>query len=831
MPRTLQKKNNFNHGMVAPEMVERVDLDILNKSAELLENFTPVQYGGVRSRRGTTRLARLAFQSSALTTGTVTSSLGDASVIQTAGSNFKSNAIGTVRELFKIAYPAEMDDATFSIYDLCFDYAVPSITLYWQVSGQNAVQLSSISLNSGGVGFEGTYAVPPKGRTATAATLNLTYDDKGSITNATIANRGSYMSTNTASSSVRFQRTGSPRVYNASLMLSNDNSVWTKHSTIQITENAQDFTFNIKTPFKYLKLVLDDTEDVIKTRFLVNYVQMDSGEEEIELHKAKELGFIDSKNEKFVIIIAAKNICIYKDGVLDQLIIAPVFTEDVFDGLKWAAKDDTIIFTHKDMPPQRLLKTDTGWNFGAFPLENIPMAAFGEPTRTTKTDPITPSGTDGTVVITGTNFTSDMVGQYIDGGGAYAKIVEFISETQLRVRTIIPFYTTDKINSWTYISGYQPVWSDTHGWPRTCAFVEQRLAFGGSRDLPANIWLSRIGDYNNFENIGNYDNDAIDYPMDTSAAIVNMAVQRNLHIFTYSEEWTVPEDSFTPNKFRAARMNQNGCWADVMPIVYENSVLYVDRNGRNLYYYGYVDDAGGFVSQNLSKFYQYQGLPICMAIERNSVKDKGNFLYLVMNDGSMCIHALGMDENINAPCIFRTDGEVMAAADLDDDVFLVVQRGGNLYLEKITDSQSDFESTRQIVSGQIQGLDDYIGRRIVITQGAHHIFTTVDDNAVASATGLSDGTAVVGIPFTYKLVPNPVSIGGQTTALFKRINRAIIETLDTPQIRLNNQVARNQSTYIFYAVSGYLRDCRYEISGEYLPVRILSIQLDLSYEG
>ena len=42
MARTIQKKNNFNHGMTTKELVERTDLDIFNKSAEKLLNMTPI---------------------------------------------------------------------------------------------------------------------------------------------------------------------------------------------------------------------------------------------------------------------------------------------------------------------------------------------------------------------------------------------------------------------------------------------------------------------------------------------------------------------------------------------------------------------------------------------------------------------------------------------------------------------------------------------------------------------------------------------------------------------------------------------------------------------
>lgn len=836
MPRTLQKKNNFNHGMVQADLAERVDLDLLNKSAALLENMTPIIFGGVRSRRGTQRIAKLQFQSSSLVAGTSRSELGDASGIQSAGCNFVSNAVGTTKELFAIDYPSVITGGKFNIFGLKFLYRAPSATLRWYVSGQNAVSLSEFQITDGGIGFEGECYIPAKGRSSSKAAVSLSYNEAGTLVSATITNQGSYQSTNTSNSYATFTRGDGRWICSANIMISTDNQEWTKYSDIQITENSQDFTVDIKSPFKYIKVVLDDSIDNIKTKFSLGYVQMQSAEEVIRIGRTRMIGFVDSNMNKYLVVIGMKNIVIFKDGVVDQLIIAPAFTENVFDEIKWAQKDDTIIFTQKDMPPQRLLKTDTGWNFGEYPLKNIPMYDFGGLSTAHKSDIFTPSATDGTVVLTAKDnasiFTSDMVGQYIDNaGGAYCKIVEFISASKIRVRTIVPFYSTDSVNSWDYIHGYEQVWSYKHGWPRACAFVQQRLVFGGSRDIPSTIWLSRLGDYNNFQNIGNYDNDAIEWPLLSNSSIVNIVVQRNMHVFTSHEEWTVPENSFTPGKFSISKINENGCWKQIAPVVYENAVLSVEKNGKSLYFYGYDESSGGFASKNISLFLKYDGLPIDMAVERNSVKDKGDFLYLLMDAGYMYIHALGLSENINAPSIFKTTGEILSVAVVQEDVYLAVRRQADVFIEKIAEEVLDFVSDVQVVDGQIQNLTDYIGMNVVVEQDGRIIKRTVDSTGKIKVESLENKEAKVGIPFKYTLKSNPIAINGQTTAIRKRINHATIETIDTPLIQLNGQIDKNKKTYDFWAVSEFERDSRYIISGEYSPCRILSVQLDISYEG
>lgn len=832
MARTIQKKNNFNHGMTTKELVERTDLDIFNKSAEKLLNMTPIIYGGLRSRRGTEYVSKLSFIAPTQATGTVTSPLGNASSIQTAGANFVSNAIGSTKELFRIDYGSVQTVGHFTIYGLRLRYATPSATAYWESHAQNSVRVSSVSLNSGGVGFEGTATVAPKGRTSNPAALAMTINDKGVVTALTVSNAGSYgPSTNTAATSVIFTRTGSARSAAATLYASADGANWSKVSSITITESATNFTFDINAAYQYIKLQLDSTE-TIKTDFTLNYVHMDisSDAPEATPDNVKLLPFVYNLDAAYLIGLANKNIMIFKDGALEQIIVASIFTDEIIKNLTYAYKDDTIIFTHPDIQPMRLLRMDTGWNFGAFPLKNIPRSSFNGEKSTTKTTEITPSATEGSVIITGSGFTADMVGQYIDGGGGRAKIVDFISATQIRVRTVIPFYTTDKITSWEYISGYEEVWSNTRGWPRTCLFVEQRLCFGGSHDMPNMLWFSRVGDYNNFENIGNYDNDAIEWPLLSNSGIVSMAIQRNMHIFTSAEHFVVPEGRFTPSKFTTSEMNKNGCFRAIRPTVYENGVLTIERKGRNLYYYGYDDSAGGFAPRNASLYFQYEGVPVDMALEKNSVKDKGDFLYVLVDSGVMYVQALGLSENINAPCIFETDGKILSVATVADDTYIAVVRNGDIMIEKIADVRTDSTRYTQCVNGTITDLTDFIGERVYVEQNGRAVAKNVDDTGQIKI-GFADGAVKVGLPFRYEVKSNPIAINGRTTSIRKRINRATVECVDTPKIQLNEQILEGEDTYDFFAVGEYERDCRYVIAGEYTPVRILSVQLDVSYEG
>lgn len=53
MAKTIQKRVKFSKGQISDELIERVDTDILDSSAQLMKNVVSTVYGGVRSRRGT----------------------------------------------------------------------------------------------------------------------------------------------------------------------------------------------------------------------------------------------------------------------------------------------------------------------------------------------------------------------------------------------------------------------------------------------------------------------------------------------------------------------------------------------------------------------------------------------------------------------------------------------------------------------------------------------------------------------------------------------------------------------------------------------------------
>ena len=921
MANTIQKRIKFSKGQIVPELVERTDLDLYDSSAQKMQNVVTSVYGGVRSRRGTKKIDRL-FTGMTEVVGTASTSMGGtASYIQDKTNRYVSGAVGSNRKIFEISYPDARTTGTLKVRGIKFDFEEPSVTGVVS-SGRLTVGLkkytyyyySNTSIVSAGVGVTTsdkiypnpktgwTYPTSKIGATSTdTPTFSISVGSKGQVSSVTITNAGK-RTEGVPKSNLIFERKSAERIYKASAYYSPDGSNWTKIGTKTLTESPQDFDFVINGSFQYVKLQLDTTSDNIKTTLSMQYATLLDGL--FVKGRTKLVDYLYNNQDKYVLVLSDEKIAVYKDGELQVNVTAGGLYANNFDDLKWTYKDDTIVFTHPDMPP-KILKhlTDGTWTWGDLALTNIPYAAFSGETQTTKSVGITPSAEEGAIKITADSsvFTSSWVGNYIDGNGGRFKITEYVSGTVVNGYTTIPFYTKDKINSWTYISGYEKVWSVSRGYPRTCLFAQQRLWFGGSKSKPSTIWASRLGDYFNFKNSGSYDNDSIDVDLLTNDVIANLVDNRGIHILTTGQELTSAEGTYTPDKIAFTANTQNGSLARVRPVVIGGVVCFIEKNGKSLLSYVYNYEQASYLTDNMSLFTNLVQQPVAMAAEINSAKDRGDFLYIVLEDGTMLVGCVLISQNIMSLSQFKTEGTILDVCSVGGDTYIVVDRGTYNYLEKIDDVLTDTTTSVAVYPTQTQlyGWENFftpgdivytIAENPSVGDSTYDLFgePTGDTISVASGMGItvngsaymridntndtmsqmyvsvlsdyngryvylyngttiyqqsfvSDGkiilekpinaTCNVGLGYSYAIQGNPIAINHKTNSIKKRITTADITCKDTPVLNFCGQTKRGEDNYKFYSCTKYDNDVRYNIDGEFYPIQILSLQLNINYEG
>jgi len=472
-----------------------------------------------------------------------------------------------------------------------------------------------------------------------------------------------------------------------------------------------------------------------------------------------------------------------------------------------------------------------------FPIENIPYHNFGTVDTTDYTTGITPSAAEGAVELTADSgiFTVDWVGQYINTDlGSRFKITSYISTTKVSGYTVIPFLNTTKITTWNYEDGYELSWSATRGYPNCPLFYQQRLWFGGSQQMPQTVWASRTNKYNDFENIGSYSNDSIEVTISSkeSSEILNLLDNRGLQIFTDAYEYVANEDSLTPDNIFITKTTSNGSLARAEPITIAGQTVFVEKNGKSLLNFVYTEGEANYVTGNISKLSSHLiNNPTRIAIDYNSNRNTGNYLYMTKTDGEMLVSCIDLDQKINAFSRFNTNGLIKDVMVLKSDVYLLVDRDNTLYLEKIVDVQTD-GSLSKSASQTITGLDKWEDMEVrVYTATTDYGLFTVESGEITLPTVPTE-QLIIGEDFTCNLNSNNLYVGKNTNSIYKRISKATITTMDTTDITFNGR-PKSSTTNIFdyYSVSGFRRVNKFTLSSTFKRVEVLSVMLYINYGG
>jgi hypothetical protein len=608
-----------------------------------------------------------------------------------------------------------------------------------------------------------------------------------------------------------------------------------------INTSSKDISLSWEGNYRYICVQVKDNYTALNYPFKMQLRKIQGIKRDDSQDYGRMYSFVYNNDQKYLFLFSAGSIKIYKDDEVIQTVYYSDITNDILKEMKVAYKDDTIVMTHPELRTKQLQRQSDGtWQLSDFPFKNIPVYAFNGETEINHTYRIKPSGTEGVIKIemesSASIFDDTWVGQIIDGGGGRARITEVVDAKTLSCVTIIPFYTTDTINKWKEIRGYEPVWSDTRGYPGTCLFAQQRLWFGGSKFLPAHIWASRIDDYNNFKNSANSDNDAIDVTMLTNEKIINLVECRGIHVFTSGDEWTAAESSLTPDMFTISKNSSNGSYPGLDAIILNGVVCYVEKNGRSLLSYVYNYEQASYQSDNMSIMTNLINAPARIGCVVNSSVDKGDFLYVVKKDGTMLVACVSIPQHIFSVSEYETDGDVKDVCTLEEDVYLVVKRGSNLYLEKVSEDKVDHALDLTVTNPDNITTSEqaFLMKDVFLYNDTFEVgpCRVTYDGHVITRTIVPEGQYRVGLPYDYELESNPININGKTTNINKRISHATITCKDTMFMEFCGQKkTEKDDVFDFYSCTKYDNDVRFNIKGTFYPIYILSVLLNINYEG
>lgn len=436
------------------------------------------------------------------------------------------------------------------------------------------------------------------------------------------------------------------------------------------------------------------------------------------------------------------------------------------------------------------------------------LTAMGSGLWTLDAAAIRPSAVSGNVrvVSAGNQFSSTDVGGYITGNGGEARIVEYISPSEVTARVTLPFVDTNPIPSgqWTLENGYADAWSDPRGWPRSVAYENDSLIFGGTKSLPDIFWKSYIGSYYNFDDTRATADGALTTNVRSEDINdIRFMISGNDFIILTSEAEFYVDGELTPElRFNVRKQEERGCRAYIKPLFVDGAPIYIDARADVLRELTYSDVDAKYSSTNLTLF--CPGLlkdPVALSHQRSFGSRDNDYVWILNADGTWVIFNTLRKQDINGftTASSRND-KLIAAEDLNGVMYAMFERSidgdTKYYLERF-----DFDLKMDcchVYSGAatttITGLDHLEGESVkVIVDGMLHTDRVVVDGEIELDDEYSD--VIVGFQFKPRVttLPPPAQLpDGTSIGQIRRMVAASVGFSNTGECTVNGQPIRTR---------------------------------------
>ena len=280
-----------------------------------------------------------------------------------------------------------------------------------------------------------------------------------------------------------------------------------------------------------------------------------------------------------------------------------------------------------------------------------------------------PDATTGYKVVPyGPPSIGELINRTTGSSQGQARIVSVVSDHVVDAIVTIPFFDASVMDNsifpfpsqtlsvWNADTGYVTTWSDALGWPRTAAFYEGRLYFGGTALRPNTIWGSKVAQYFDFEQGTGLDDESVEATLNVNEfnEVTNLNAGPDLQIFTSGGEFVVIQEAsqpVTPATFMVKPQTQIGSKPGLPVVNLGGSALFIQRQGQSLVAMQYNQEQGGYGTLPLSTLSSHLlKTPIDMARRRAVSTDEADQIYILNEaDSSITLYSILPDQNVIAP--------------------------------------------------------------------------------------------------------------------------------------------------------------------------------------
>jgi hypothetical protein len=504
---------------------------------------------------------------------------------------------------------------------------------------------------------------------------------------------------------------------------------------------------------------------------------------------ARLVPFAFNTEQDYLLVFGDATLRVYRDDALVATVATP-WSAGQLDHLAWTQNADTLIVCHPDVPPQRITRTShTAWTVAAFAFDldktsNAPLQPYFRFALSAVT--LTPSASTGTISLTASAalFTADHVNAWFRLAKKHVRITAVADATHATATVIETLAGTAATDDWD-----EQAFSAVRGWPVTAAFHQDRLVFGGSRDLPNRIWLSRTAAIGNFNLGTGLDDEGIEFGLlaDQVNAVRALHPGRHLQVFTSGAEWMIAGEPLTPAAVQARRQTRIGSPSAraLPPCTIDGATLFVAADGRALHEFTYTDLDQAYASADLALLARHL---VTGAVDLG-FDARRRLVLLPMEDGSLAALTFHRNEQVAAWTRFDTAGAFRRVAVVGDASYLLVQREAGWSVERLDDGCNTdccLEGTSGAPTDVWSGLAHLDGEGVrVVADGSDLGSVTVAGGAVTLPRPAA--AIEIGLAFTHEIVPLPLVLdpaqGGQSAPV--RLVRARFRLEATPALAVD----------------------------------------------
>lgn len=461
---------------------------------------------------------------------------------------------------------------------------------------------------------------------------------------------------------------------------------------------------------------------------------------------------------------------------------------------------DTMFVTHPSLPTQRITRTSsTNFSVSAYVFDSSAGLSF-EPYYKFATSSITltPSGTSGSVTLTSSAdaFTSAYNGLYIrlvDSASLvrHARITGFTNATTVTVTLSGAIANTNAITDWQ-----EPVFSAIRGYARTVTFHDQRLIFGGSRDLPNFLFMSKIGEFTNFDVGTGADDNSIQIQIAEAQVSEIKAMQsfRFLTIFTSEQELYIPTSEnkpLTPSTITVKKQTSFGS-GTVQPKEFDGAVVFLTKSKGAIREFIFSDISQAYNSDSITLLSEHIiGTPLAIEAQRESSDQMEGYLYLLNSDGHMPVFMSIRKEKVQGWVRYDTNGTFKNLVNVNRQIYTVVERTINnatvVSLELYQNTYYTDMASQQTGSATKTWTVAHLPSTAVQVRSGNYSLGTFTTNSSGVVTLDQAVTSVeIGLAYTPEIttlppemqLPDGISVGQK-----RRIVRAVLDLVSTLNVK------------------------------------------------